>query len=86
MIKVQPAAVIKLINESNDIVKWLLFSQITTQMLNMTLGTSFVLYVMLRSLSPDGLAIYEPQIAEKPAYQTNLREALKRSLSSLFSG
>jgi len=37
----------KLINESNDIVKWLLFSQVTTQM-NMSLGTSFVLFMILR--------------------------------------
>ena len=37
----------KLINESNDIVKWLLFSQVTTQM-NMSLGTSFLLFMILR--------------------------------------
>ena len=38
----------KLVNESNGIVKWLLFSQITTQM-NMSLGTSLVLYIIVTS-------------------------------------
>lgn len=38
----------KLVNESNGIVKWLLFSQITTQM-NMSLGMSLVLYIIVTS-------------------------------------
>lgn len=36
--------------KSNYIIKWLLFSQVTTQM-NMSLGTSFVLYICANTLA-----------------------------------
>lgn len=37
-------------SKSNYIIKWLLFSQLTTQM-NMSLGTSFVLYICASTLA-----------------------------------